>query len=389
VLAYKKNYYISFAVTYSNWSIVKIKEKMMDFEIYSFFAGLGFLDLGFEKVGFNIAFVNEIHKEFLDSYKFVRRGNNSEPKYGYYDNDVKNLLDDNIWKQTFSKHSTKLQAITGFIGGPPCPDFSVAGKNHGVSGRNGILTDIYKQLIIKRKPDFFVLENVKGLYRTQKHKEFYERLKSELSKEYTLFDSIENALEYGVPQFRERLVLIGFKKDKFGEAKEFVLGKHKKYELSEIHTLPWPKKDAFKDNFVRKKPKGITKELSIEHWFNKNEVSEHPNAKDYFIAKNMNRFMTIEEGDVSRKSFKRPHRWRFAPTSAYGHNEVHLHPYKLRRLSVSEALAIQSAPKNFVLSTNISLSAKFKMVGNGVPFLLAKGIAKDIYEFLVRRSISK
>jgi DNA (cytosine-5)-methyltransferase 1 len=51
-------------------------------------------------------------------------------------------------------------------------------------------------------------------------------------------------------------------------------------------------------------------------------------------------------------------------------------------LSISEALAIQSAPKNFALPTNISLSAKFKMVGNGVPFLLAKGIAKNIYEFL-------
>lgn len=193
---------------------------------------------------------------FLDSYKFVRLNSRSpEPKYGYYSDDVKKMLNDSIWEQTFSKHNLKQQTITGFIGGPPCPDFSVAGKNHGVNGSNGILTEIYKQLIIKRKPDFFVFENVKGLYRTQKHKEFYERLKSELDREYKLFDSIENALEYGVPQFRERLVLIGFKRDKFGEAKEFVLGRHKKYELAKIYNLPWPKRNVFKNNLTRKNPK--------------------------------------------------------------------------------------------------------------------------------------
>lgn len=68
-------------------------------------------------------------------------------------------------------------------------------------------------LIIKRKPDFFVLENVKGLFQTKKHKEFYELIKKRLYRAgYSLFDSIENALEYGTPQNRDRLVLIGFKR---------------------------------------------------------------------------------------------------------------------------------------------------------------------------------
>lgn len=92
--------------------------------------------------------------------------------------------------------------------------------------------------------------------------------------------------------------------------------------------------------------------------------------------------LTVAEGDVSKKCYKRLHRWRYSPTAAYGNNEVHLHPYKVRRLSVAETLAIQSLPQEFCLPPEMSLSAKFKTVGNGVPYLLAKGIAETIREYL-------
>ena len=94
------------------------------------------------------------------------------------------------------------------------------------------------------------------------------------------------------------------------------------------------------------------------------------------------RFQSIAEGDDKKKCFKRLHRWRYSPTAAYGNNEVHIHPYKPRRLSISEALAIQSLPKEFVLPDNVSLSDAFKTIGNGVPFLLAKGLAESIYYYL-------
>ena len=91
---------------------------------------------------------------------------------------------------------------------------------------------------------------------------------------------------------------------------------------------------------------------------------------------------TVMEGDVSKKSYKRIHRWKYSPTVCYGNNEVHLHPYKERRLNVAEALALQSMPKEFVLPPEMTLTDKFKTIGNGVPYLLAEGIAKTIRDYL-------
>ena len=90
----------------------------------------------------------------------------------------------------------------------------------------------------------------------------------------------------------------------------------------------------------------------------------------------------IEEGDDSRKSYKRLHRWIYSPTAAYGNNEVHLHPFHARRISVAEALAIQSLPKEFEMPSDVSLTRKFKMIGNGVPYLASIGIAKTVLKFI-------
>jgi DNA (cytosine-5)-methyltransferase 1 len=130
-------------------------------------------------------------------------------------------------------------------------------------------------------------------------------------------------------------------------------------------------------------PKGVFEELTVEYWFRKNDVENHPNASDYFKPHNgIQRMQNVQEGDVCKKSYKRLHRWRYSPTAAYGNNEVHLHPYKVRRLSAVEAMAIQSLPKEFELPVDMTLTDKFKTIGNGVPFLLSNGIASTINDFL-------
>ena len=154
------------------------------------------------------------------------------------------------------------------------------------------------------------------------------------------------------------------------------------HTLEDINNINWPTTDPFVENGILRMPPDIIPELTVEHWFEQNDVYNHVNGNDVFNVINQERFITIPEGNSAGKSFKRLHRWRYSPTAAYGNNEVHLHPYLPRRISVAEALAVQSLPATFELPADLPLSAKFKMVGNGVPYLLALGIATELYEWL-------
>lgn len=366
--------------------------------IFSFFSGAGFLDLGFEKSGFNVAFVNEYHAPFLETYQYSRNVMGmQQPEYGYHLGDISDFESEaesehlsELIKQTKSE-----DRLVGFIGGPPCPDFSVGGKNKGHEGENGKLSATYIDLICKQAPDFFLFENVKGLWRTKKHRAFYELMKDKLhSHDYVTTERLINSIEYGAPQLRERIILIGFKKSllkKIGIELEpgqtltdvFPWEDHLKYHIEDINAMPWPGIEPFVENGTREKPDGINEELTVDFWFGKNDVTNHPNAHQHFTPQaGLARFLAIPEGDDLKKSYKRLHRWRPSPTVAYGNNEVHLHPYKARRLSVAEALALQSLPKEFQLPQNITLSNAFKTVGNGVPYEASKGIALTILDFL-------
>lgn len=359
-------------------------------KIFSFFSGCGFLDLGFEKAGYEIETVNEFSPSFMNAYKYARKVMGmQEPHFGYYNCDVNVFLDSksNELKKMMTE-ARKDGSLVGFIGGPPCPDFSIAGKQRGRNGDNGKLSLSYVQLIIKHQPDFFMFENVKGLWSTAKHRAYYDELKRMLSDSgYNMIDRMTNALEYGVPQDRDRVILFGIKKGIIKKYKyhldSFPWDKYMKYVLNEVKSMPWPDMETFEDNRKTSIPTGIPQELTVEYWFEKNDVEHHPDATRFFVPRaGLKKMLVIQEGDVNKKSYKRLHRWRYSPTAAYGNNEVHLHPYKARRLSVAECLAIQSLPKEFSLPKEMSLSDCFKTIGNGVPFLLSYGIARTIKDFM-------
>lgn len=352
--------------------------------VFSFFSGLGFLDLGFENAGFNIDLVNELDPAYLYAYKYAR--NDEKGLNAIYNAESIESLFANNYLEKIKKYVAQksCEAHVGFIGGPPCPDFSIAGKNRGSKGKNGRLTKSYFDLIIEATPDFFLFENVKGLYTTSIHRAFYEKQKKRLEKAgYVLFESLENAIEYGAPQFRERLILIGFSKIKYGNDILFSFDYGKTYDWNKVKQKKWPGSDPFELDSVRGCPRDIYKKLTVEHWFQKNSVDNHPNSVNCFRARALYKFSSIAEGDTSGKSFKRLHRWKYSPTAAYGNNEVHLHPYKERRISVAEALAIQSLPKSLIVAPSLPLSAMFKMVGNGVPYRLALGIANNLMDTLL------
>lgn len=367
--------------------------------IFSFFSGAGFLDLGFELQGnYDILFVNEYHRSFNRIYQYARSKMNLQaPRFGHHIEDITEYVDGNHDERLRQLigwvNQSKKENITGFIGGPPCPDFSVAGRNKGRDGENGKLSGTYAKLICTARPDFFLFENVKGLYRTTRHREFFEELKRQFQDVgYSLTEQLVNSLEFGAPQDRDRIILIGIQNsiskklglptDK-GELKEFPWETHKVYNLQCVKRLPWPSKTPYHEGVETPMPEGIIKELTVEHWWKKNDVAHHPNENMFFKPRaGIARFTTKDEGDVEKKCYKRLHRWRYSPTAAYGNNEVHIHPYLPRRISVAESLAIQTLPKEFVLPLDVTLSDAFKTIGNGVPFVLANGIASSIYDYI-------
>ena len=366
------------------------------FGIFSFFTGAGFLDLGFEDAGFAPMMANEIDNNFSRVYCYSHEQMKRPlPRFGLQTGDVCAYLYDVVKKKELSSWLRVARSecdLIGFIGGPPCPDFSVAGKQAGSTGKHGRLSQIYIDLICTNKPDFFVFENVKGLWKTAKHRAFFDGIVKQVKESgYAVVYRLINALEYGAAQDRERIILVGIKeslsKGKIDKTNGMLVGfpwdDFISYSMDKIHAVNWPTTEPFAENGVRAIPHDVPRDLTVQHWFERNDVEHHPNANDYFIPRaGLVKMQTFAEGDDSRKCYKRIHRWRYSPTAAYGNNEVHLHPYKARRMSVAETLAIQSLPKEFVLPPDIPLSAKFKTIGNGVPYVAAKGIANTLKAFL-------
>ena len=364
--------------------------------LFSFFSGAGFLDLGFETRGYDVKFTNENSPAFAKAYVSSRQKLGYPlPEYGNYVQSIELLLQDTYLLANLIRRTRREHDIIGFIGGPPCPDFSIGGRNRGRHGDNGILSATYVETIIRHQPDFFLFENVKGLWRTKRHRKFYDELKQSLiESNYILTDKLINAIEYGVPQDRERIILIGFHQNFISDLDYTINGgelphglfpwdTHTKYSQESVLALPWPTTKPFIRDEHLEIPPGIIEELTVQHWFDRNIVDVHPNSNHYFQPRaGKTKMELIDEGDDSKKSYKRLHRWRYSPTVAYGNNEVHLHPYKVRRLSSAEAMALQSLPSEFELPEDMTLTSMFKTIGNGVPYLLALGLASSILEFM-------
>lgn len=362
--------------------------------VLSFFTGGGFLDMGFEKAGFEVVWTNELNPVFADMYSYGMTlwrkslNPNAETKTISELRSIEQIFAPEIIRNAFPNGRP---VFFGIIGGPPCPDFSSGGKNRGAKGSNGRLSGIYINRICKILPAFFVFENVSGLYRTKIHRDFLSKFEYKLERcNYCLDLKILNALEFGVPQNRERLFMIGIQRKYVNQ----ILGRKIKHD--ERGWFPWPTNKKYvnaktrflwpgivEDGEKPLIPEDIPLELTV---YNVLSTGKHSpinlkNGKDVFKPYS-SKFKTVREGYTKRKSFKRLHRYRFSPTACYGHNEVHLHPWKKRRLSVREAMRIQGIPDSFALPAKAFLTDKFLIVSNGVPVPLAYEVAASLRRFL-------
>ncbi len=358
--------------------------------VMSFFTGAGFLDLGFEDAGFEVVHANEFDPEFARGYGYALNAmGRSPPRNGVHVGSVEDFLSGPLAERLRGMVRAERQSgrRVGFIGGPPCPDFSIGGKNRGAEGDNGRLTRVYFDLITGFKPDWFLFENVRGLFRTHRHREFFEHMRAQVrAAGYVTSERLINSIEYGAAQDRDRIIMVGALSSRFGAVAELPIRwtSHTVFPRSVLADLPWPGPSQF--GARARRPRDVPEELTVQHWFERNAVLTHPNSRHQFVPRaGLPRFQTIAEGDDSRKSYKRLHRFRYSPTACYGNNEVHLHPTEARRISVAEALALQSLPRAFELPADMTLSNMFKTVGNGVPYLAARGLAAMMAEVLASR----
>ena len=164
---------------------------MSDFRVVSLFSGAGGMDLGFEKAGFDIVWANDFFKEAVESYK---------------KNVSKNVVYGDITKIDSSEIPDDIDLV---IGGFPCQGFSVANTKRSMKDERNFLYKEMLRVIKDKNPKFFVAENVKGLLSMEKGKVFEMIKKDFESLGYKVDARLLNAAEYGVPQARERLVIIG------------------------------------------------------------------------------------------------------------------------------------------------------------------------------------
>jgi len=366
------------------------KRSIENIPVLSYFTGAGLLDIGFLNYNFNIVWRNENKSAFVEGFEYAMAalmGSNADHKI-HNKNSITDLTPRQVANEAF--HNIGKPSTFGIIGGPPCPDFANGGKNLGGNGDHGKLTEVFVDHILKLKPSFFLLENVIGLLKTAKHKLFLDKLIVRLNTHYYTSLEVLNALEYGVPQNRERVFLAGLRKKWMKETTGFtpkINGNGTWFPWPEkLHNdprnaYPWPGQIPFGGE--PEKPEGIPNELMVGNWICDPlvDLETLPNGLDQFLPKS-EKFQRINEGDSTGKSFKRLHRWRYSPAAAYGNNEVHLHPIHPRRLSVREVMRIQSVPDEYVLPDHLSLTSKFKMIGNGVPVGLARAVASSFDNIL-------
>ncbi len=345
------------------------------------------MDIGFELAEFDIVWTNEFNPDIADMYEHGMTAlhwsadPSSSLRLISSRKSITQITPEEVLTSAFPRGRPK---VFGVIGGPPCPDFSIGGKNRGHEGDRGKLSKTYIDMICELKPDFFLMENVPGLVSTAKHKTFLNSLRAQLKESGFVTDlKILNALEFNVPQDRERVFMVGlcdrlyrkvYKREKLPDSDGWFSYPVAVYPDSK--KLNWPGTSKFGHHPCR--PICLPLELTVYPLLaSMPPPSELPNGTEGFVPYS-DRFKSVDEGDVSRKSFKRLHRYRYSPTACYGNNEVHLHPWEPRRLSVREALRIQTVPDDYILPASTPLTVKFKMIGNGVPCNLARAMAEAL-----------
>lgn len=371
------------------------------YKFVDLFAGCGGLSLGLHQAGFTPWFVNEIVEQFCNTYKF---NHNLSDKH-YFVGDIAELnlhLDD---------YKEMLSDITLVCGGPPCQGFSMANRQRILDDPRNSLYKQYLTFLQKIRPKFFIMENVKGMM--NKIEEIKQNFREYLGEEYQFDHALLKAQDYGVPQNRERFIMIG---NRVGISPKSIFE-----EIFKHKRKPFVLKDALEGlpHLIAKKEKGAKSIECAESGFTEcdftylqNEFYKFING-DRIIAKlynHKNRYNNERDIEIYRrlpqganslhesiadimpykrrndifkdKYFKLDETQICKTITSHMKFDcnMYIHPWDARGLSPREAARIQTFPDDYVIKG--SQNMWYAQVGNAVPVKLAKAIGDGIMKFI-------
>lgn len=339
-------------------------------KIIDLFCGCGGMSLGFEKAGFLPALAIDLWDDAIITYN-----HNRKEKVGICKDihELSGKLLENLKKD---------KNVIGIIGGPPCQGYSTVGTRDVNDPRNHLYLE-YCRVVEQIKPMFFVIENVKGLL-TLSNGAFKNDIINRFSKlGYNVSYQLINAMNYGVPQNRERVFFVGI------QNRTFVFPKpdanHKISSKDAISDLPSLSQNASQEssseynsapqNSYQKLMRG-EQQLLLNH-----QLTNHTEQTKKIIS------LIPDGGGIKdlpssywnirkyNKAFERMASWQPANTVDTGHRN-YFHYSENRIPTVRENARLQSFPDSFeIIGTRTS---QYKQVGNAVPPLLAFAIAKAI-----------
>ena len=385
------------------------------FTVLDLFSGCGGLSEGFIQAGFKVKASVEIDKNACETQ-------------------IKNHPDTHVIKADLTKLSPEdLMSESGnqtfdlIIGGPPCQGFSLIGTRLGTSKKFGEFGDdprnkLYKEFVKYVRffqPLIFLMENVPGLYSMQEG-----AIKEEIEKDFEFDDpegkfigyqvksQVVKAVEFGVPQNRERVIFFGVRKDidvDFNYPESIMIGEDAFTLRDAIGDLPpldikdgdhkttyFPTSNDYLE-LLNELSKHLKRDNDYEEGYLYNHLSRFHNERDRRIFKMLEPFQKLKELDPElipirlRNGFEDFYRKldynKPSPTiiaHLYKDGLAFIHPdsEQARSISIREAARIQSFPDNFVFVG--SQTAMYKQIGNAVPPLLAYHLALHVKEILMK-----
>lgn len=365
------------------------------------FAGCGGLSLGLEQAGFKVLFANEINPICASTYKL----NIDIDENNVYVGDIDDLLKD------IEINNIAFGEIDLLSGGPPCQGFSMANRQRIIDDPRNVLYKSYLKFLNLVNPKFFIMENVKGM--VKKIDEIFDDFRDILGEEYDFAYRVLNAKNYGVPQNRERLFIIGNRININSDIifQNIELENYKSYVLGDaISDLPILKTNRFKNKtqiendevgyykrkyvypgteyynyvnsdreifylFNHKNRYNNERDIKIFSLLPQGENSLHESIADIMPYKSRNhifkdKYYKLKENEICKT---------ITSHMKFDCN-MYIHPTQSRGLSAREAARVQTFPDDFVF--NGPQNSWYLQIGNAVPVKLAEAIGREIIKWL-------